>query len=364
MKQHPYPFLWLFCVLCLLLSACGSNSVNTTSGEQRPSVTQAQPATGTFQEYALPQKQDGLMRPAVDSQGRVWFGEMGRNYLGSFDPQTKKFWQQTPPSGQAGIMGLVVAPDDTIWFAEQYANYIGHYSPSNGQYQTYHLPTVTRPDPGDSKKMLTLTSAPNDVALDKRGYLWFTELNASAIGRLTLSDGSIRQYPLTQNTNAQPLNPYGIAVDPQGNIWFTEASNKLGELNPATGQISYFTPPGLTSPLMEVISDQQGQIWATAFSTGVLIAFNPRQKHFNIVYAPAINGAAGGIYGLAADSSGDIWLAITSESLIARFETKAQRFLYYTIPTPDSLPIGLALANDGTIWFTETGSDKLGMLRP
>src|SRR5207244_2491126 len=152
-------------------------------------------ATVVFREYPLPQSDSQVMRLAVDHEGRVWFGEMGRNYLAVFDPRTQAFQQMTPPQGHFGMMGMQVAPDDTIWFAEQYANYIGHYIPATGRYQIYSLPWLTVPDPSHPGKMLRLPSAPNDLALDAHGTVWFTEFNADALGRLDPHTGLTRHYP-------------------------------------------------------------------------------------------------------------------------------------------------------------------------
>ncbi len=367
MKRR-FSALALLILLTCLLSACSNGAAlsapsGASSATQNHMNTPAQMATGKFQEFALPQKNNGLMRPALDAQGRLWFGEMNRNAVGSFDSHTGQFWQQTPPNGQAGIMGIATAPDHTIWFAEQNADYIGHYFPTSGQYQTYQLPTISTPDPSTAGKTLSLPSAPNDLVLDTRGMLWFTEMNANAIGSLDTTDGSIHQYPLTSGPNAKPLNPYGIAVDSHGNIWFTEAStNRLGLLNPLNGQISYFTPPGVasTTPLMEVVSDAQGQIWATTFEASLLLHFNPTTHTFTI-YSTAL--FQGGIYGLSSASNGDVWVVVTSANMLARLDVKAQRFLYYPIPTPHSLPIGLAEGKASTIWFTESGSDKIGVLQ-
>ncbi len=371
MKRRFSPIIAV--LLVCILSACGSPYTPTsnaggpraTSPAQSPAGTPAQAATGTFQEFALPQTNSGLMRPAIDAQGHLWFGEMSQNYLGSFDPHSGKFWQETPPGGKWGIMGMAVAPDNTIWFAEQYANYIGHYFPKTGQYRTYQLPTIHTPDPSDANKILSLPSAPNDVVLDKHGILWFTELNANAIGSLNTATGLMRQYPIPGAKKGQALNPYGITVDPLGTIWFTEAStNRLGRLNPTTGQISSFAPPGVTSTLMELTSDAQGQIWATMFATGLLLRFDPQSARFTIYNAPAFNGNPGGLYGITAATNGDIWVAVTSENILARFNVKEQRFLYYTIPTPGSQPIGLVEGPDQTIWFTESASNKIGVLHP
>jgi virginiamycin B lyase len=301
------------------------------------------------------------MRPAIDHLGRIWFGEMGHNFLAVFDPHTQKFQQITPPHGRSGIMGIVVASDDTIWFAEQYANYIGHYFPTTGQFQTYPLPTLTIPDPGNSGKSLTLPNAPNDLALDKHGNVWFTELNADALGQLDTHSGLIQQYPLSVKKSAQALNPYGVAVDPQGMVWFTEASsNHVGRLDPATGQFSYFTMQGSATPLMEITSDAHGIIWITTFSSGLLLSFNPNTAAFTPYYVPSSSG----IYGIAITPTGQIWVTIAAENTIARLDVTANRFVLYAIPTNSSLPLGIIAGANNTLWFTEAGSDKIGMLQP
>src|SRR6266566_3918171 len=155
-------------LLMLLLVACGDSftptsplgPIDSPTVHSQPNTTSTIMAVGNFHEYSLPNSNSGLMRPAIDHTGRIWFGEMGHNFLAVFNPRTQKFQQMTPPHGRSGIMGVVVASDDTVWFAEQYANYIGHYFPATGQFQTYPLPTLTKPDPSDTAKTLTLSGAP------------------------------------------------------------------------------------------------------------------------------------------------------------------------------------------------------------
>src|SRR5437016_5850620 len=178
-------FLCCLTLLTMFLVACSSTSA--TSSSTAPASTKvvttqiAKTAIGSFREYPLPQANSGMMRPAIDREGRIWFGEMSLNRLAVFDPRTRTFQQMTPPQGRSGIMGVEVAPDDTIWFAEQYANYIGHHLPTTGQYHIYFLPALTIPDPSNAGKTLSLPSAPNDLALDSQGNVWFTELNADAL---------------------------------------------------------------------------------------------------------------------------------------------------------------------------------------
>jgi virginiamycin B lyase len=369
-------YVCVTCICCLiLLVACGGTSIPSSSTVPiPPSTTNTQPTTtsaimaiGSFREYSLPQSHSGLMRPAIDHEGRLWFGEMGHNYLAVFDPRTQTFQQMTPPHGHSGIMGVAVAPDDTIWFAEQYANYIGHYFPSSEQYRIYSLPILTIPDPGNAGKTLLLPSAPNDIALDTHGGVWFTELNADSLGRLDTATGNIRQYPLSAKKSIQTLDPYGITVDQQGMVWFTESSNNhLGRLDPATGKISLFTMPGLgaNTTLMEIASDAHGTIWATTFTAGLLLSFNPHTSTFTPYYVPSTGNSTGGLYGLTVTAKGQVWVTVSAENVIARLDVVGDHFVYYPIPTKDSVPLGVVMGANNTLWFTEAGSDKIGMLEP
>ena len=367
-----YRLMLLSCLVMLaaLFAAC-TNTAAPSSGNATTPTANAHttlPAiigTGSFREFALPQSNSGMMRPAIDHEGRVWFGEMGHNYLAVFDPHSGTFQQRIPPHGRDGIMGILVAPDDTIWFAEQYANYIGHYFPITGTYQIYSLPTLTIPDPSDASKTLTLPSAPNDLAQDKQGNVWFTELNADIIGKLDPHTGIVQQYPLSPNKSVQKLDPYGITVDPQGRVWFTEASNAhVGRLDPSTGKLQLFTPPNSSYSLMEIASDSHGTLWITSFTSGLLLNLNPQSGIFTPYFAPFTGGEAGGIYGLTITSNGEIWITLSAENAIARFDLTTHHFVSYAIPTKGSLPLGLVMGTNHTLWFTEAGSDKIGMLQP
>jgi streptogramin lyase len=369
-----HSFFISLCLLLLLASSCsnrGGTQGNIEPVEPLPTFAQVANTThtvlaqGTFEEYALPQSHSSMMRPVIDHQGRVWFGEMGRNYLAFFDPRTHLFQQMTPPRGANGIMGIAVAADDTIWFAEQYANYIGHYFPATGQYRTYDLPILHKPNPSAPTKILSLPTAPNDLVLDQQGNVWFTEMNADAIGELHIKTGQFTHYPISSPRTIQVLNPYGITVDLQGDIWFTEtSSNHLWRLDPKTGASRYYTSSNGSEPLMEVASDSHGNIWATSFGSGLLLKFEPASGRFLSYIAPNNGTNAGGLYGLAIATDDEVWVTITSGNSIARFDSRAEQFLYYQIPTGASMPFGLAVTTEHMVWFTEPGANQLGSLKP
>jgi virginiamycin B lyase len=354
--------LCYFITVLLLLSACSDVSQTPLNTTPSSATADLQTSTGAFQEYALPRANSGLMRPAIDHKGLLWFGEMGHNFLTSFDPQTQAFQEITPPDGKAGIMGIAAASDNTIWFAEQYANYIGHYYPETHTFQTYPLPTIKAPDPNNNNSSQTLPVAPNDIALDSHGNIWFTELNSDSIGMLDSKTGTFKHYQIGAKKTVQTFDPYGITVDEQDSIWFTESNaNRLGHLDPRTGNIRFFTTPNNTDALMEVTNDQHGTIWATGFTNGLLVRFDTKTGKLTSYHAPG--NKPGGIYGIIMTSTEELWLTLPAENALARFDTKSNHFASYPIPTDNAFPFGLVIGNNHTLWFTEAGSNKIGMLQ-
>jgi virginiamycin B lyase len=360
-------FLILFTAACSDTNSLATNTSSITSPAAiaQPTTLPETMSTGKFQEYPLPQTDSGMMRPAIDHEGRIWFGEMNHNYLAFFDPRSQTFKQMIPPRGQFGIMGIEVASDDTIWFAEQYANYIGHYFPTTGQYKLYPLPTLTVPDPNNAGKTMSLPSAPNDLAIDTHSNIWFTELNADSIGQLDPRTGVIQLHPLDDKKTVQSLDPYGITIDPQGRVWVTEATNDhIICFDPSTGKIRTFTPQIPGESLMEIASDPHGMIWATSFSDSLVLSLAPLTGTFTPYYAPFTGNQAGGLYGIFITKTGEIWVTVSAENMIARLDVTAKRFIFYPIPTLASLPLGLVVSSNHAVWFTEAGSNKIGMLKP
>lgn len=363
--------VWFLLIAVLLLSVVTlvtlSPGVVVSQGKksatQRTTLGPALLARGTFRQYPLPQSDSEVMRPAIDHQGRIWFGAMGQNALVVFDPGTHTFQYLTPPQGRHGIMGVQVAPDDTIWFAEQSANYLGHYFPRTGRYQLYPLPRLTVLAPTHGGQVLSLLSAPNELALDTHGHVWFTEFSADRLGRLDPQTGLIQHYPLSATGSVQTLYPYGVIVDPQGKVWFTESgTNQLGRLDPTTGAIRLFAAPSPHALLMEIARDAQGAIWVTSFTPGLLFRLSPGTGIFTSYTAPFSGSESSALYGLLLAPEGSVWVTILAENVLARLDVAQQRFIYYRIPTPGTLPLGLAMDANQNLWFT--GRDTIGMLHP
>jgi len=367
-QQRFWFLLGMIVLLCLIslaaLMQASSIGLRQTIVRQRHLASiPALAAAGTFREYPFPRPDNEVMRPAIDHQGRLWFGAMGQNALVVFDPRTQTFQYLTPPHGHHGIMGVLVAPDDTLWFAEQAANYLGHYDPATRHYQLYPLPWLTVPDPGQPSQVQSLPSAPNELALDGHGDIWFTEFNADRLGRLDPRTGHMRQYALSAQESVQTLYPYGVTIDRQGMVWFSESgTNQLSRLDPTTGTLRVFATPDLHALLMEVASDARGAIWVTSFTPGLLLRFTPGSGTFTSYLFPADGRESSAFYGLLVTPTGDVWVTNLAENVLARLDIAASRLLSYPIPKPGSQPLGLVMDSSHALWFT--GMNAVGVMHP
>ena len=99
---------------------------------------------------------------------------------------------------------IVRGPDNALWFTELKANRIGRIT-TTGHATEYSLPTPQ--------------SGPTGITVGSDGALWFTELYADRIGRLDPKTGAVREYPIPRRGFA----PYQITTGPDGALWFTGA---------------------------------------------------------------------------------------------------------------------------------------------
>ena len=86
----------------------------------------------------------------------------------------------------------------------------------------------------------TANSRPHDPAVAPDGSLWYTGQRANKLGRLDPDTGQFKEYPL----KTPDSGPHGLVADRDGNIWFTAISKGyVGKLDPKTGNITEYRAP-------------------------------------------------------------------------------------------------------------------------
>ena len=127
------------------------------------------------------------------------------------------------PTADSGPYRITVGPDKALWFTEILAGKIGRIT-TDGKITEYAIPTAK--------------SGPRGITTGPDGALWFTEGEARKIGRISPDGGEISEIAVPvspdelrpQSYGLLPSDPagylQGIVLGPDGNLWFTDSATQ------------------------------------------------------------------------------------------------------------------------------------------
>lgn len=212
----------------------------------------------------------------------------------------------------------------------------------------------------------TPDSSPTDLAFDREGNLWFTEINGNKIGKLIPSKAKpgtsegVFEFPLPKPNS----KPHNIIVARDGMVWFSEmAGNRVGSLNPATGEIKEFSVPTPNSEPHHLAEGAKGEIWIAEFETNKIARLNPGTGKF--IEIKVNEGHPHDLIFTKNDlwysQGGKFWAQIFFNK-IGRLRLSTGKLHEIAIPTKKSVPHGLTTEGDSKIWFTELFANKIASL--
>jgi virginiamycin B lyase len=202
----------------------------------------------------------------------------------------------------------------------------------------------------------TANSEPFSIVPGPDGALWFTELQANQIGRVTTA-GAITEFPLP--STLPNSNPVGIAVGADGNFWFTDVQfdfpfgAEIGRMTP-TGEVTLF--PNASG--LRICSGPDGNVWFTD-STGNNVG---RITPSGIVTLFAIPTPAAEVAGITAGADGNLWFVERLANQIGRV-TPSGNFAEFGIPIASFGNEFLTGGADGNVWFAD-GGGHIGRVAP
>ncbi len=306
--------------------------------------------------FALPNPAAGLMQPAVDQHGNIWVGEMDANRLAELDPQTGRVREWQPPHAQHTIMATQVDAQGRVYFTEQAANYIGRFDPASQTFKTYTLPQ------SDGH-----TAGPQDLRFDAAGRLYVTLASAGRIGRLDPATGALDTWPVPAPAPGAGDIPWALALTPGGQVWFGYlAGGAVGRLDPATGQVTLTHLADSQAAIFSMAADGHGRVYFSELQAGRLGVIETATGKLRALDVPTLLGDPASLYAVATDATGDAWFASSGANAIVRFDPTAGVFRFYKLPTPATVPYGLALDGSGTVYFAadDPNGNFIGALTP
>jgi virginiamycin B lyase len=203
----------------------------------------------------------------------------------------------------------------------------------------------------------TPNSRPHDPAFAPDGSLWYTGQVANKLGRLDPRTGEIREYTLRTSNSG----PHGLVADREGNIWYTgNSAGHIGKLNPETGEITEYPMPNSQArdphtPLF----DRKGILWFTVQNGNFLGRLDPVTGEVTLRSSPTPNSRP---YGIDIDSTGVLFYCENATNKIGRINPDTFEITEYPLPQA-ARPRRIAVAPDDLVYYA-SDSGYLGRLDP
>jgi streptogramin lyase len=163
---------------------------------------------------------------------------------------------------------------------------------------------------------------------------------------------------------------FTMQLDNDGHVWGVDRGvpNRLVELDPRTGVQKDFVMPDPVAGVHEILIDRSGMIWIPEFD-GVparreyrLVQFNPKTEKWKLIKADPdhiINDSATGMLGIGLDSKGNIYMNWIADGYVSRWERSTGKITFYGVPTPSAQPYGLDVDKNDNLWVAVSSDGKI-----
>src|SRR6266849_10056337 len=191
---------------------------------------------------------------------------------------------------------------------------------------------------------------------------WSSFLVLLALTTLRAADNakvSIKEWDVP-TPNSRPHDP---ALAPDGALWVTEQmANKLGRLDPRTGQFREFHLKTPNSGPHGLVADREGNIWFTANFKGYIGKLDPRTGE--ITEYPLPDKGAEDPHTPVFDQKGTLWFTVQSGNDVGKLDPRTDMIILKKVPAPHALPYGIAVSSKGVPYFCEFGTERLASINP
>ncbi len=201
-------------------------------------------------------------------------------------------------------------------------------------------------------------SRPHDPALAPDGALWYTGQMANKLGRLDPKTGQFKEYPLTTPDSG----PHGLVADGEGNIWVTAAfKGYVGKLDPRSGKVTEYPMPDRRAkdPHTPAFAPN-GMLWFTVEGSNFVGQLDPRSGAVRLKEVPTPHAVP---YGIVVTKNGTPYFCEFGTNKLASIDPRTMEITEYPLPE-GARPRRLALAADGAIYYSDYARGYLGHFDP
>jgi streptogramin lyase/4-amino-4-deoxy-L-arabinose transferase-like glycosyltransferase len=297
------------------------------------------PATGPFNlsDRPGPGTEPGQFKDpigvAVGAEGVIAVVDSGNARVQRFDRDGEflGIWGEdeggvafTRTANGLGPTGVTVAPDGITWVADTWGHRVVALDANGGTVQTIGAETVdTGDDPARVDEAGGRFFGPRDIAVSDNA-IYVVDTGNERVQLFTRDGAFVDAWGGYGSGPDQLIEPVGIALGPDGNVYVADSGN---------ARISIFTPDG------EPVAQWPVSAWPAPAPGGLPPAYQPYLAF----------DADGNLYATASNA-GQVLVLDEGELISAVTDADGERL---------TQPVGVAIAPDGTMLFTDVGRDAV-----
>lgn len=377
-------------------------------------ATAAAQTSNTFTEWTTSASTSQPLHVISAGPTQIYFTESARNRIGSLNTATNVVNEWTLPSGSVPH-GLVLDSNSNLVFCAVTGDYLGILNPSTNQLTEYPLPTtgggsihldttvsgagtpiyflsessgnkIAMVDPSSPTQFTewvvpTTASNPRGVSIgpaDGPGWqVYFVELSAHKIGMLDTFTNQITEWLLPKVRQAEHTHYVPNFNGVGGLVYFGDlADSTVGALYPGDSTNSMETlwtaptsPAGVADVLVEQGADPQiyfSERTASkigfldvALASGTAVPIPP-----NDVVTTAVIQTQSAVTPQSYQLTKASITAVVVPAVNNVLGTTSNGFTEWSIPTPNSGPLGITGLGTTSVIFTEYNTGKVAIMAP
>jgi virginiamycin B lyase len=250
---------------------------------------------------------------------------------------------------------------------------------NNPDNEEYSFKTLPRPKGRATNVIVTeydlprKEAMPHDVVVDRDGHVWYSDFGHQKVGELDPATGQVTDYDLPTLRDDQPKGSLDLELDPDDNIWIG-MSYQAGatKIDRKTKAVSTYPLPkewqGATSQTNMVTPthmDVDGKVWMDDTENGRLFRFDLKTNKWEsvgIATDPDDKTVSG--YGIPTDGYNNAYILEFSNTHIGRVDAKTNQAKIWSTPLVHSRPRRGRVDDQNRLWFAEYTGNGIAMFDP